>query len=85
MSRLFSEPIPAALAWSEGELVAIELVGMRLPVVEVVRRWRTNGEWWDRKAAHARDYLTARTADGMLCDLYLDRASGRWALQRMYD
>ena len=85
MSRLFSEPIPAALAWSEGELVAIELVGMRFHVVEVVRRWRVDGEWWDSGHAHARDYLTARTADGMLCDLYLDRATGGWALQRVYD
>lgn len=85
MSRLFSEPIPADLAWSEGELVAIELIGVRLPVVEVVRRWRVNGEWWDSRLAHARDYLTVRTADGTLCDLCRDGASGRWALQRLYD
>lgn len=85
MTRLFAEPIPAQLDWSEGELVAIQLVGMRFPVVEVVRRWRVDGEWWDGGRAHARDYLTVRTAEGMLADLYLDRATGVWSLQRVYD
>ena len=83
--RLFAEPLPAALAWCEGELIAIEVGGQRFAVVEVVRRWRVDGEWWDRSRAHARDYLTVRTAEGMLCDLVLDRTEGRWALQRMYD
>ena len=85
MTRLFVEPIPVVLSWSEGELESILLEGRRLSVSEVVRRWRVDGEWWDGARAHARDYLTVRTADGMLCDLALDRVSGCWALQRMYD
>jgi hypothetical protein len=85
MGRLFAEPIPVSVSWAEGELVAVELPGLRLPVVEVVRRWRVDGDWWDPKRAHAREYLTVRTADGTLCDLALDRAEGAWSLQRLYD
>jgi hypothetical protein len=52
-------------------------------VVEVVRRWRVEAEWW---ADHvARDYMTVRTADGTLCDIYGDRRSGAWWLQRIMD
>lgn len=85
MTRLFVAPIPVVLSWSEGELVSLLLEGRRLSVAEIVRRWRVDGEWWDGARVHARDYLTVRTADGMLCDLALDRASGCWSLQRMYD
>lgn len=85
MTRLFVEPIPVVLSWTEGELQSLLLDGRRISVAEIVRRWRVDGEWWDRASAHARDYLTVRTADGMLCDLALDRESGRWSLQRLYD
>ena len=85
MTRLFAEPIPVVLSWSEGELESLLLEGRRLSVAEVVRRWRVDGEWWDDARCHARDYLTVRTVDGMLCDLALDRPSGCWSLQRMYD
>lgn len=85
MSRLFADPIPVSLAWCEGELVALELLGARIPVVEVVRHWRVDGEWWDGQRAFARDCLTVRTADGMLCDLVLEDGTRRWSLQRVYD
>lgn len=85
MTKLLSEPLPVSLAWCEGELVSMTLEGRRIPVVEVVRRWRADGEWWDRAREHARDYLTVRTAEGTLCDLVLERASGCWLLQRLYD
>lgn len=85
MTRLFSEPRPVSLSWCEGELVAIDLAGARLRVVEVVRRWRADGEWWQGGNGYARDFLTVRTADGILCDLVLDREARRWSLQRVYD
>ncbi len=86
MTRLFSEPIPVSLTWHEGELVALEFLGRPIRVVEVVRRWRVDGEWWEGAREHARDYLTVRTADGMLCDLGLEQnGSRRWFLQRVYD
>lgn len=85
MTRLYAEPLPIALSWCEGELVAMVVEGRRIPVVEVVRRWRVDGDWWDARREHAREYLTVRTADGMLSDLRLDRANGTWSLERMYD
>ncbi|HUG56363.1 MAG TPA: hypothetical protein VMJ92_04720 [Candidatus Limnocylindrales bacterium] len=83
MTRLFAEPIPARLEWEEGELVALRLARVRLVVVEIVRRWRVDGEWWGD--AHARDYVTVRTADGHVLDLYGDGRTGEWFVQRLLD
>ena len=46
MSRLFAEPLPAHMEWNEGEPGALRVGHRRLVVVEVVRRWRVDGEWW---------------------------------------
>lgn len=81
--RLFAEPIPVRLAWCEGEPEALRIGAMRLAVAEVVRRWRVDAEWWS--GGPARDYLTLRTVDGQLVDLYGDRRSGAWFLQRLAD
>ena len=81
--RLFAEPLPARLEWDEGELVGLVVAGHRHVVVEQMRRWRVEADWW--KEAVARDYLTLRTADGLVCDVYGDRRSGAWWLQRVMD
>ena len=103
--RLFAEPIPVRLVWCEGELTGLRVGNARLLVVEVVRRWRVEMEWWKdagagtpgvgapgtegttegTSGATARDYLTLRTADGWLCEVYGDRRSGEWFLQRLMD
>src|SRR5207249_8993080 len=72
--RLFAEPLPAKLLWDEGELVALVVAGHRQIVVEQLRRWRVEGDWW--KEGISRDYVTLRTADGLVCDVYGDRRSG---------
>ena len=81
--RLFAEPIPVRLVWCEGELTGLRVGNARLLVVEVVRRWRVETEWWT--GGPARDYLTLRTADGWLCEVYGERRSGEWFLQRLMD
>src|SRR5438552_187812 len=81
--RLFSEPLPARLVWDEGELIALVVAGHRHTVVEELRKWRVEADWW--KDGVARDYLTLRTADGLVCDVYGDRRSGAWWLQRVFD
>jgi len=81
--RLFAEPLPARLEWDEGELVALVVAGHRHVVVEEMRRWRVEADWW--KDAVARDYLTLRTADGLVCDVYGERQTGGWWLQRVMD
>jgi hypothetical protein len=83
VTRLFSEPIPIRLSWCEGEVEALRVGAARLPIVEVVRRWRVDLEWWRDGAS--RDYLTVRTADGSLLDLFGDRRSGEWFIQRLAD
>ncbi len=83
MSRLFAEPLPVRLQWCEGEVRSLLVGTARLMVVEIVRRWRVEAEWW--KGGPARDYLTLRTADGTLCEVYGDRRTGDWYLQRLFD
>ena len=56
--RLFNEPLPAKLLWDEGELVALVVAGHRHTVVEQMRKWRVEADWW--KDGVARDYLTLK-------------------------
>ena len=83
MTRLFAEPLPARLIWDEGELTLLHVGGRRFTIVEVMRRWRVEAEWWNR--GPARDYLTLRTVDGMVCDVFTDRGTGSSWLQRVMD
>lgn len=83
MTRLFAEPLAVRMEWREGEPGLLRVGSRRLVVVEVVRRWRVDGEWWADGVA--REYLTLRTADGLVCDVYGDRRTGRWFLQRVMD
>ena len=83
MTRLLAEPIAVRLSWAEGEPDALRIGPMRLAIAEVVRRWRVDAEWWEN--GPARDYLTLRTVDGQLMDVYGDRRSGQWFLQRLMD
>lgn len=83
LSRLLADPLPVRLVWREGELEALRIGAMRLVVAEVVRRWRVDAEWWS--SGPDRDYLTLRTVDGQLMDVYGDRRSGQWFLQRLMD
>ena len=82
--RLFAEPPAVRLEWHEGELRSLKVGDRRWTVVEVVRGWRVEVEWWDRGGV-ARDHLTLRTADGTLMEVFEDRRSGRWYLQRVLD
>ena len=83
MSRLLAQPIAVRLVWCEGEIEALRIGAMRLAVAEIVRRWRVDAEWWAN--GPARDYLTLRTVDGQLMDVYGDRRTGNWFLQRLMD
>lgn len=83
MSRLLAQPIAVRLVWCEGDIEALRIGAMRLAVAEIVRRWRVDGEWWS--SGPDRDYMTLRTVDGQLMDVYGDRGSGQWFLQRLMD
>ncbi|HET8570076.1 MAG TPA: hypothetical protein VFM93_13940 [Candidatus Limnocylindria bacterium] len=81
--RLYAEPIPVRLVWSEGEPEALRIGTMRLAIAELVRRWRVDAEWWENGAD--REYLTVRTVDGQLIDLFTDRRTHESYLQRIMD
>ena len=83
LTRLFAKALPIHLEWREGEPGLLRVGAKRLVVVEIVRRWRVDGEWW--ADGSAREYLTLRTADGLVCDVYGDRRTGAWFLQRVMD
>jgi hypothetical protein len=71
------------ISFGTRELVALVVAGHRHTVVEQMRSWRVEADWW--KDGVSRDYLTLRTADGLVCDVYGDRRSGAWWLQRVID
>lgn len=85
MARLFAEPHAVRLEWHEGELHSMRVADRRWTVVEVVRRWRVDIEWWKKGGGVARDHLTVRTADGTVCEIFGDRHTGDWFLQRLLD
>ncbi|MCK5212676.1 MAG: hypothetical protein KAQ74_02030 [Dehalococcoidia bacterium] len=59
------------------------MFGGRKRVECIMSRWRINQEWW--KCPVERDYFSVRLTDGILCELFLDMATGCWYLQRVYD
>jgi len=83
--RLFAEPHPVRLDWYEGEPRSLRVADRHWTVVEVLRRWRVDVEWWKGDAAVTRDHLTLRTADGTVCEVFGDRRTGDWYLQRLLD
>jgi hypothetical protein len=83
--RLFADPLPVRLEWQEGELRSLYVADRRWTVVEVMRRWRVDVEWWKKDGGVSRDHLTLRTADGTLCEIFCDRRAGGWYLQRLFD
>ncbi len=76
---------------SRQQAVAAETYGLLLnhplgrELERLHRRWRIDVEWWKKDGGVARDHLTLRTADGTLCEVYGDRRTGGWYLQRMLD
>lgn len=83
--RLFAEPPVARIEWHEGEPQTLRVADRRWTVVEVIRGWRVEVEWWEKGGGTSRDHLTLRTADGTLCEVFGDRRTGRWYLQRILD
>jgi hypothetical protein len=64
-----------------GALIAIRWNGRR-EAVEVCNRWRVEEDWW--RGPIARDYFKI-VGHRWLALVYLDRATGTWHLERLYD
>ncbi len=82
MTRLMREHPPIEVEMTgDGRLVAINWNGRREPV-EVCNRWRVSERWW--RDPIERDYMKLAGAR-WLALVYLDRVSGTWHLERIYD
>jgi len=64
-----------------GRLVAIHWNGRR-EAVEVCNRWRIDEAWW--RDPISRDYFKV-VGSRWLALVYLDRTTGIWHLERIYD
>lgn len=79
--------------WSAGQSIQVEiqgdepvqltLYGVSHRVMHVVRRWRIDEGWWDRRIW--RDYFKLHTHNGWLMVIYHDLLSDKWFVQRLYD
>ena len=52
-------------------------------VADVIGRWRIEGRWWED--GRDREYWRIEARGGVVCDIYEDRNSGRWHLERIWD
>jgi protein ImuB len=62
----------------------VELGGGVQRVVACAGPWRASGEWWD-VGEWAREEWDVALAGGALCRLALDRRTGAWCLDGVYD
>jgi hypothetical protein len=82
MTRLLREhPAIDVELDAAGRLVAIRWNGQREPV-EVCNAWRVAESWW--REPIERDYCKV-VGRRWLALVYLDRVSGTWHLERLYD
>jgi hypothetical protein len=82
--RRFRPPLPATVALRDGTPRALEAPGVRGPVVAAAGPWRTAGEWW-AVTAWSREEWDVALAGGAVYRLALDRASGAWCVDAVYD
>lgn len=82
--RRFSPPLPAVVALREESPCRVEAPGVRGVVVACAGPWRTAGEWW-AETAWARDEWDVALSDGAVYRLVLDRVTGVWTVDAVYD
>jgi hypothetical protein len=82
VSRLLREHPPIDVEIDDvGRVIAFRWNGRREPV-EVCNRWRVSERWW--REPIERDYHKL-VGTRWLALVYLDRVSGTWHLERIYD
>jgi len=82
--RRFSPPLRAAVTLRDGTPASIDVPGVAGPVVACAGPWRTAGEWWADTAWSGEEWDVA-LPDGAVYRLALDRASGTWTMDAVYD
>jgi protein ImuB len=82
--RRYVPPIGATVSLRDAAPCWIEAGGLRGAVVACAGPWRTAGEWW-ADTAWSREEWDVALADGVVYRLVLDRASGAWTVDAVYD
>jgi protein ImuB len=83
--RRLSPPVPATVRLRDQEPRSVEAPGLRGgPVVASAGPWRTAGEWW-AETAWSREEWDVALPDSTVYRLALDRATGAWVVDAVYD
>jgi protein ImuB len=89
MLRRFRPPIAVRVTVERGRPVFLAIDRRGMPGGRIEQQagpWRSSGDWWDTRGRHwDRDEWDVACADGSLCRLFCDRASGRWFLEGVLD
>lgn len=64
-------------------LVSLQWSGDHHPIRTVAEAWSEDSGWWVRR--QWRDYYRLLTRTGLLVEIFQDRNTEQWYLQRLYD
>lgn len=84
MTRLFPLFHPIHVTTDGDNLpLSFEWQRKRHDIHSIANLWRVEKEWWH--APIARDYFLVATSSGLLVEIFHDRISHEWYIQRLYD
>ncbi len=83
MAKRYDEEIAVEVATTGGIPASFKWRGRTYQVVDVIGRWRIEGRWWDD--GRDREYWRVEARGGAVWDLYLDRTTNVWTLERLWD
>lgn len=81
MSKRYDEPVTVDV--DAGMPSSFVRNGHAHRVVDVIGRWRIEGRWWED--GKDREYWRVEASGGAVWDLYHDRRTDRWFLERLWD
>lgn len=84
MSRLFADGSPIQVRLSDKHQPAyFTWQGHAYQIGQVTNHWRINIAWWGQH--QHRDYYKLTMTNGWLVEIFCDRLTSEWYLQRVYD
>jgi protein ImuB len=83
--RALRPPLPAQVQASLGRPERVRSALANGRVVRAAGPWRTSGGWWCPERRFAFDHFDVETEDGLVVRLRLDRITGRWEIDALYD
>jgi protein ImuB len=83
--RALRPPLAAQVQANHGHPERVRSALANGRVVRAAGPWRTSGGWWCPERRFAFDHFDVETEDGLVVRLRLDRLSGRWEIDALYD